>query len=128
MSLSFSRSAGQLFRRPDARLATFPATDPHNHGVLLATVGLVCTRDGRIYCASCHQHYGLWDDPDRALNPGHSPHCTAPDDAGLPGANHPDRQDPRRHGFPGDPLGPNVRFRVRGVHDSGQGVALLCVG
>ena len=128
MSLSFSRSAGQLFRRPDARLATFPATDPHNHGVLLATVGLVCTRDGRIYCASCDQHYGLWDDSDRALNPGHSPHCTAPDDAGLPGANHPDRQDPRRHGFPGDPLGPNVRFRVRGVHDSGQGVALLCVG
>ena len=109
MSL-FSRSAGQLFKRPDARLATFPANDPHDHGVLLATLGLVCTRDGRIYCASCHQYYGLWDD------------------SALPAANHPDRQDPRRHGFPGDALGPNVRFGLKGVQDSGQGVALLCVG
>ena len=49
MSL-FSRSAGQLFKRPDARLATFPTNDPDNHGVLLATLGLMCTRDGRIYC------------------------------------------------------------------------------
>ena len=128
MSL-FSRSSSQsLFRRPDARLATFPANDPHYHGVLLATQGLVCTRDGRIYCASCHQYYGLWDDSDRALNPGHRPRCTAPGPAARPAANHPDRQDPRRDGFPGDALGPNVRFRVRGVQDSGQGVALLCVG
>ena len=91
-------------------------------------MGLVCTRDGRIYCASCHQYYGHWDDPDRALNPGHRPRCTAPDDTALPGANHPDRQDPRIDGFPGDALGPNVSFRLRGVQDSGQGMALLCVG
>ena len=117
----------RLFSRLPARLATFPAWDPDHHGLLLATRDFVCTLDGRIYCWWCCVYYGHWQDRDRALHTGHPAPCTQPGDT-RPTAPGPQRHDARRHGFPDGALGPHLRLRERGVQDSGEGVAALCVG
>ena len=46
----------------------------------------------------------------------------------LPAVDDPRRRDPRRHGFPDGALGPHIQFTLRGVQDSGEGVAALCIG